>query len=615
MKEAGIWLAESDINEIASFLNSYYFDKELTANTKDMRTAFLDLEISSGEKYKPKHRIKIKNIISKEESEVFLYQLELELDSSLFLVFDEEKEDWKSYSDCCYTPVNEFPEPTKAKYPINLITCYSSASEKYTTFGLNPYTGNKKTFSYIYKEDELELLKSFVKYFYKEKFDVISGWNVDLFDMTYLVNRIILLEKMAGEKRKYEEFLSPLGEIKQENTFDKNDIKKIIGHHYTFAGINMLDYMKVYEVFSIKDQPSYSLNYICQDEIKEGKTELDGQMNIIYKTNWNLFVEYNVQDVMLVVKLDNKLKYLELIYQYSYDCRATFDKTFGKVATSEGYILNYMRHHDLVMPDRNPPKEDWWKKEKMYIVKDKLGNDYYQNCTDKFPTSFPDFFVKAGYCLAKPGLYKNMLSGDIRSSYPHHIMMYNISPETKVIKPSKEEIESGQLIESDINGVWFKRTDHAILPDIVKEVFNERMYYKKLKDEAKTSEEKEFYDKRQLNKKLIINAIYGVCLNAGFHLYDIDCARVITRSARCTIRFLISTTESYYTSKAFLKDAEQYMPNINIKVNGKYYSFLKDETVSIMRNNMELKIKANEILETDLIEIPENMLLYDEMVA
>lgn len=402
LKKAGIWMAESDIGEIPSFLNSYYFNKDLDATKANMRTCFMDIEISSGEKYRPKHQIKIKNIQSNEELEVLLYQLELELDPSLFLVYDEEKKKWMKYDESCYAPVNEFPEPTKAKYPINLITCYNSVDNLTYTYGLKEYTGQNK-FNYTYDEDEFSLLKKFAKWFYKNRFDTITGWNVDKFDLTYIVNRLKLLEAKYGETRKYEELLSPLSIITQENTFDdRNDIKRITGHHYIFAGINLLDYMHVYEKFSTKDQPSYSLNYICQDEINEGKTELDGQMNIIYKTNWNLFVEYNIQDVMLVVKLDKKLKYLDMIYQYAYDCRSVFEKTFGKVATSEGYILNYMRHHDLVMPDRVEVKDDWWKREKMYIVKDKLGNIHYQNCTDKSPTSFPDFFVKAGYCLAKP---------------------------------------------------------------------------------------------------------------------------------------------------------------------------------------------------------------------
>lgn len=192
--------------------------------------------------------------------------------------------------------------------------------------------------------------------------------------------------------------------------------------------------------------------------------------------------------------------------------------------------------------------------------------------------------------------------------------MYNISPETKVIKPTQAEIDSGTLIESDINGVWFRRTEHAILPDIVKEVFNERMYYKKLKEEAKTPELKEFYDRRQLLKKLIINSIYGVCLNKGFHLFDIDCARCITRAARQCIKYLIATTEKYYVSKAFLLDAKKYLPNVNIKVNDKYYSFLEDENINIIRSGKEIKIKAKEILNSDLIDIPPEMIDYNEMI-
>ncbi len=508
-----ISLCESDLDERVKFLHERYSNVKLVPDPKQFRTCFIDIEIAAEA---------------------------------------------------------EFPKPTEAKYPINLISVKDSKTGKTITFGTEQYTGNSPLVqSYHYFASELEMMKIFIKWFRKNKYDFITGWNVQNFDMTYIINRTILLCESDIELHDFYLNLSPLKKIRQKKLLHPVT-KKHIGHYYDIAGIATLDYMDLYKNFTFVNLESYTLQFVCQHEIKKGKTELDGAINQIYKTDWNTFVEYNINDVDLVWELDAKKKFLELAIIFCYDSLTPFDKVFSSISTIEGYILKFMHKRNLVMPDRKNIARDWWHDENMYIVKDKLDLPYYQNCKEDKKT-FEPFYVKGGYVEAKPGLYKKVMSGDVISSYPHQIMQYNISVETKVIKPSQSEIDSGNLIKSEINGVYYKRTDNAILPIIVKQIFDERKHFKKLKAEAEKDGNKElatYYDSQQHIRKILINSMYGVLANKFFHFYDVDNARAITRGGRVTVRYIGEYVNLFFANEwhkgAYKKIlGEDYVPDVN----------------------------------------------------
>lgn len=464
LKANGIQVAESDFKEEVKYMHDVYDKEELTANVNDWNICLFDIEIESGA---------------------------------------------------------GFPKPEEALFPINLITCYSSQTKQTYTWGNRPYTGSDESVvNYRYFENELDLLKDWLKWFHNQNFDVISGWNSILFDIPYIVNRIKNVRNAAGIKTEYESALSPLGKRPEGKDVSDKKIQNDLGSSYDIPGLIHHDYMELYKTFaSHGPMESFSLNYVSMTELNEGKLEYEGTINQIYKTDWNKFVEYNIQDVMLLVKLEKKLNLFSLIIEYAYDCLVTLDKVYNKIPTTEGYFLKFMHNElNMVMNDRKDHHEDWWKHEKCYIVKDKNGNDYYQNCNwENGEYDFEDFAVKAGYCYDYPGRFDNCMSFDITSSYPHHIMQFNISAEVKVIHPTKEQIESGEVILSDVNEVGFRRTDNAILPTIVKKVFNERKHYKTLMKEAKKNHDYEkaaLYDNRQGVKKIIINSMYGVCLSS-----------------------------------------------------------------------------------------------------
>lgn len=487
----GVDLCESDLDERVKFLHSRYSNVKLKPKSSDFNVCYIDIEVA-GE--------------------------------------------------------NEFPKPTEAKYPINLITVKDSKTKKVHTFGTTQYTGNSPLVeSYHYFSNELSMLETFTRWFRKQKFDFITGWNVQNFDITYIVNRINLLVEGDVSLHELSSLLSPLKKIKQKQLINPVN-KKHEGHYYELAGITILDYMELYDKFTFVTLESRSLQYVATLELKKGKLELDGSINQIYKTDWNTFVEYNIQDVLLVWELELKKKFIELAIIMCYQSLTPFDRVFSSIAVIEGYILKFMHERNLVMSDRTNAKYDWWHDEKMYIVKDKFGLPYYQNCKED-ERDFEPFYVKGGHVEAYPGLWELCMSDDINSSYPHQVMQYNISPETKVIKPSNDLIESGTLIKSEINGVYYKRTDGAVLPTIVKQIFDERKYFKKLQKEATAAGDKAlaaYYDSQQHIRKILINSMYGVLANKFFHFYDVDNARAITRGGRVTVRYLAACTNSYF---------------------------------------------------------------------
>ena len=489
LKDSGIKVAESDIQPTIKYLQQKYHGANLKPDMNNFNICFIDIEIA-GE--------------------------------------------------------GEFPEPSEAKYPINLITVKSSKTGKVTTFGSDEYTGNSELVGdYYCIPDEERMLKKFAMWFRKQKFDIITGWNVLDFDMHYIFQRNINLSGTDDINKAY----SPVNRVTRSKTkkTDKNG-KTTERIKWNIAGVSVLDYLDLYKNFTFDTKVSYSLQAIGVEEVKEGKVELDGSINDIWRTNWNQFVEYNIQDVLLVEKIDNKMQFMNLCITFAYKALIPFDKVTSAIATSEGLILQALHNRNLVMPDRKSGVVDWWIRDEMYKVKQKDGSTYIQNKPPKDKGDLPfDKYVKGGYVEAKPGFYEHLLSFDVTSLYPHMILQYNISPETKVINPSPERIASGTLIESEVNGVYYDKTEKGIFPEIISELFATRKHYKgEMFKHKKGSVEYGEFNRLQHVYKIALNSIYGISINEFFHFYDVDNARTITRGGRVLIRFLSEVTNDYF---------------------------------------------------------------------
>lgn len=625
-KQSGVKIAESDFDPVVKWLHKEYDFVELNHNAKDFRICYFDIEVQSARKYPLNHKIKFKRIDG-EPIKTVKGRVEFAEDSvrnfedhyhgpKNYLVFDEETNKWSKYRGSCYYNPSDFPTPEEAKYPINLISCISSVDGKIYTWGLEPYTDTEHPIdNYRWFTDELDMFKDWLKWFHQQEFDIWSGWNSDLYDIPYICNRLHNIAEERGIDKDFTCYLSPLLKkaIKKEKRAPKTN--EVLGTTFDIPGLLCIDFMDAFKKFGpYANLPSWKLAYVA--DITVGRTKLEHDelpFDVFYRKDYNFYVRYNRVDAELLPAMDAKQHIMDMVISFAHDCLIPLGKVFSMLNTVVGYILKFIHEKHIVMNDKPETKpRDWWFEEGLWRVKQPDGNIYLQNVNwEKGETTFKPYAVKAGYVFAAPGRYRFNMSGDITSSYPHQIMMYYISPETKVIHPTKEQIESGEVIQSEVNGVGYRRSEDAILPSVVRKVFGEKDYYSKLKKEALKkgdTAQAVVYECLRSNKKIIANSVYGVCLNEHFPFYDIDNARAITRGGRVCIRYIMEQTNRYYRHKQFLIDGMKEMPVINIRYNGENHWLAKNDEVEVKdKRTGEIKVIKVESITEDYLINPESV--------
>jgi len=322
---------------------------------------------------------------------------------------------------------SEFPWPDKAKYPINLITMYFSRTGHQYTLGNREYTGDSPMVkNYMFIPDEKRMMQRFVDIFRKERPDFHTGWNSHVFDIPYIINRC---RKIDVDYTK----MSPVGHV------DANKHGE-----YLIGAVADLDYQQLYKKFTFDKKDSYTLQAIGQLEVGEGKIDYEGTLYDHYKKDWNNFVEYNVQDVMLVKKIDDEKKFLELVVNVCYESLIPFDRIFSTIAMHTGYAMSYLHNQKMVMSPRNNTRG----------------------------TEVPGAFV-----FALSGFFKYLISFDVTSLYPFEIITYNIGPETLRLWP-KDTTNLIRTPLSESDGIWYDGTKQSVLSQIVEEIFNTRVRFK-----------------------------------------------------------------------------------------------------------------------------------------
>ena len=360
-----------------------------------------------------------------------------------------------------------FPEPKIAPEPINALTYYDSLDKKYYVFTLNTLG------EVIIKDedcvhfpcvDEKELLLKFLTLWSSQYPDIYTSWNGTRFDIPYIVNRI---KKVLGEK--YIEKLSPFGIVNKKEVWDesnfhkKKDENEIPEYKYEFVGLNDLDYLTMYENYSFGEKPSYSLKYITTLELGETKLEHEefANMHLFYKENYQKFIEYNIQDVKLLVKLDEKLHYLKLNTQIAYLAKVNFRECLSSVIIWESLIYNHEMKKNVFFPIKN---------------------------VGKVEGGYPGAFVKQPV----PSKYKWVVSFDLNSLYPSLIRQFNISPE-KILSDDernrflyKIKDSNPHLYQRLIESVRIERNDEGNIvkeDDLVNDIVDQTLDTKELKEQ------------------------------------------------------------------------------------------------------------------------------------
>ena len=438
---------------------------------------------------------------------------------------------------------NGFPDVENPIEEILCITIKNQSNKQILTWGTGNFETKRKDVYYIKCESEKQLIMEFMKFWLKNYPDVITGWNTKFFDLPYLVNRIRLLTDEKVIKR-----LSPWNLVEREEISSWGRSQTV----YYLYGIVMLDYMDLYRKFIPVRPESYKLNYIGKVELGEVKDDNPYEtFKEWYTKDFQSFVDYNIQDVEIVDKLEDKLKLIELILTMAYEAKINYDDVFSQVRFWDTIIYNHLRKKNIVIP----PKEDNIKEFK------------YDGAYVKEPLV---------------GLHKWVVSFDINSLYPHLIMQYNISPE-KIIGIKSNGINVEKLLSHATplthlktegatitpNGAMFKTDSQGFLPEIMEKMYGDRVIFKKKMMEAKTEYNKTKDPKLlkeisrchniQYSKKIGLNSAYGAVGNQYFRYYDVRQASAITTAGQFVIRYIEKSVNKFMNDILKTHDKVDYI--------------------------------------------------------
>lgn len=436
---------------------------------------------------------------------------------------------------------NGFPEPTEASEEITAITIRLKGN--YFVFGCGEYAKHREDVYYAKCNDEKDLIRRFIEFWTRFHPDIVTGWHIEWFDIPYIINRITKLFDEDEAKK-----LSPWGKISPYSTTIHNRET----HSYNILGVSVLDYLSLYRKFTYSQQENYQLNTIAYIELGEKKLDYSEYENLhqLYKSDYQKFVEYNIRDVELVEKLEDKLKLIELALTLAYDNKVNYDDVFTQVRMWDTIFYNHMKKKNIVIPQMRRTEKK---------------------------TAYEGAYVKEPV----PGMYKWVASFDLNSLYPHLIMQYNMSMET-LVDPTDEmnlwfgtqRIDVDELLAQRVNTTFlrehnltltpnkqlFSVNKQGIMSEIMESMYMDRVQYKKLAIEAKKKIQTVLDDKNQveylekqvarynnlqLAKKVTLNSAYGAMGNQYFRFFDIRIAEGITMAGQLSIRWIEKKLNEY----------------------------------------------------------------------
>lgn len=444
-----------------------------------------------------------------------------------------------------------FPHPKDAAFPITAITLKNNVDHMYHTWGVGDYDANKCIvedikIDYVQCKDEYQIITKFLEYWQKNYPDIVSGWNSEFFDIPYLINRTM---RLFGEEEALRYSIHRMKPNAREDRYTKET-------YYEIPGMTQLDYLRLFKKFGYTygTQESYSLNNIANVVLGEKKIDYSefATLNELYLKDYQKFIDYNIKDVQLVERLDDKMGLVSLCMTLSHKANVNYDVAFGSTKIWDTYIYNILVKQNIVIAPQKP------------VVNDRR---------------IEGAFVKE----PKKGMHDWVVSFDLNSLYPHLIMQYNMSPETIINHVVHGANVDAMLEKSELNipddccvtatGQVFSTKKQGIFPRIVDELYGERAITKKKalvskqelegvdkKDKFKRFElEKTIvqYDNEQMAIKILMNSLYGALSNTYFRYYDIRIAEAITVSGQLSIRWAEKTVNNYINK--ILKTENDYV--------------------------------------------------------
>ena len=482
-----------------------------------------------------------------------------------------------------------FPDPLKAPNKITSIAFNDPLTKQYYCYVLDPkkQVGEFKDDIVVSFDDEYDLLNAFFRKYLEIQPTILTGWNVEFFDVTYLYNRAqqVLGSDIASS-------LSPINIVQWSDFQDR----------YKIAGVSVLDYLTLYKKYTFSERSSYRLDAIAELEVGEKKVAYEGTLNDLYENDLTTFVEYNLQDVKLIQRIDDKLDFIEIARGLAHLGHCPYEDVFMSSRYLEGAILVYLKKQNIIAPNKNYNRK-------------KLNGE-------KFEGAFVQEPIK--------GKHDWVYDLDITSMYPSCIMSLNISPETKlgkiegwnpeefIRKDNKKtysfmkgnkllnrftETELKNMLDNEdisiaTNGVIYRKDKTGLLPALLKKWFNERVEYRKLSKkfhEQGDKEKSDYFDRRQHLQKIVLNSLYGVLGLPAFRFYDLDNAEATTLTGQSLIKFTKKIANNYYNKE--LNDTENRC--IYIDTDSVFYSALP----LVKKRYPDLDIKNEDTMSKAILEI------------
>jgi DNA polymerase elongation subunit (family B) len=442
---------------------------------------------------------------------------------------------------------NGFPDPYLANEPITAISI-RKLNGNMLVYGCGDYQNYDDNVTYFKCRDEYSLCKKFLDDWEEDCPDVLTGWNTDGFDVPYIVNRF---NRILGEEETKR--LSPWRNVWDRTFVFKGKEKKT----YSIAGVALIDYIELYKWYAPggKSQENYRLDSIASVELGENKLSYDEYDNLhqLYRLNYQKFIEYNIKDVDLIVKLEDKLKLIELALTLAYDTKCNYEDVFAQTRMWDSLIYSYLLEKNIIVPPRVVMRKD---------------------------SAFEGAYVKD----PQVGMHDYVASFDLNSLYPHLMMQYNISPETLVepqdytteMRGLSSETNVDNLLNKSLdteilknlemtitpNGQFFRTDMQGFLPRMMEEMYEDRKKFKKLmlkykqeyENETDASKKNEIdklvarYNNLQLAKKVSLNSAYGAMGSQYFRFYDLRMALAVTTAGQLSIRWIENKINQYMNS-------------------------------------------------------------------
>jgi DNA polymerase elongation subunit (family B) len=501
-----------------------------------------------------------------------------------------------------FDPEKGFSPTNDPFNPVTAISMYLDWQDTLVTLAIPPKHMSDETASDLTKDfpntilfrSEIEMFETFFELI--KDADILTGWNSEGYDIPYMVNRVTRV--MSKDDTRKFCLLGQTPKPREYERFGKSETT------YDLVGRVHMDYLQLYKKYNYESRHSYSLDAIGEMEVGERKTQYEGTLDQLYNKDFKTFLEYNRQDTMLLVKIHNKLKFLDLANALAHENTVLLPTVMGSVAMIEMAVMNEAHERGMMVPDKK------------------------KNISD-------GEMAAAGAYVAVPkkGIHEWVGAVDINSLYPSAIRTLNMAPETivgqvrqtlteqhlmdKARKLASEkarydeddevemssllwegmfgtleyeaimnqergtmltvDFESGESIEMSAAEVWkmiydsnkpyilsangtiFRSDQEGVIPGLLSRWYSDRKEMQKKLKESTTKEDIEYWDKRQLVRKILLNSAYGALLNEHCRFYDKRIGQSVTLTGRQIVKHMSAQINEVITGKYdFYGDAIVY---------------------------------------------------------